>query len=241
MNFPLRSASPSRIMLGWCLITTLGDDPETADLAEMVAREVEALERAMDNAWSFERSAVVASMRVATADSRLTRSLRRLARGVSELEGRGRAGPLQTWLFPDGLHTVTRRVSDSKLQAFLEVRQRLADATTPMSESARARFSPMLDEALGVFRMALDRRETAKEEALRARQIEHMAREDLACAFERVEGALRMRFPRDHGRQRSYWPKAAFQLRSGAPMLGESRATASDVPASSAPQISPAA
>lgn len=188
------------------VVAALRCDPATPHLAPDLEQANAALEAVWWERLEAQRELARARARLRVQDHALVAVIRALHCAVQSTTGI-RGSVLEQELFPKGITAAIALAGAAFERTALDLQEGLRRSQERGADEVRASHQARFEAELARFRATLAARTAAEEALRRVRADEVQAREDHSRALGRVDGGLRVLFPRDPGRRRVFEPR----------------------------------
>jgi hypothetical protein len=187
-------------------LTALNQTEETKPLISAFQPAHEDLQAAAAARGVAEKAMGAPRVVMRFTEKALERVIREIALSAHTVDNNATSGPAFKALFPNGLDAELSPLGAAQLVAAVNLRARLD--SQPAAAKVKAQVMDKLDQALSVFKSAVDARQDAESKLTQARAAESGARERFVKAYDSNIGAIRQLFPRDRDQQDLYFDEA---------------------------------
>jgi hypothetical protein len=157
------------------------------------------------------------------SEKALEKVIREIALSAHTVDNNATGGPAFKALFPNGLEAELSPRGVAQVVAAVNLRARLD--SQPAAAKVKTQVMDKFDQALSVFKLAIDARQAAESNLTQARAAELGARERYVKAYDSNIGAIRQLFPRDRDQQDLYFDEAPTRRTSSDDKGGETPPT----------------
>ncbi|MCU0692225.1 MAG: hypothetical protein MUF54_12570 [Polyangiaceae bacterium] len=216
-KYRVDATSETRVDYGLELEEGLRFFPETAQLAQPLAGQDEALEQLRLVREKTERALIPIRARVRFADYDWDQTARSTSRAAEILDG-GTRGLIHRAVFKDGLTSVVVASGAAQLSVAKDFITHLGASKAPGVEGLRAEWLPKLQAACGRLEAACAARSDALMAVATARAAEAAAKDDHEVAVEKLMGEVRAIFPKDRKRWDVIFPRSSATVATEQPV-----------------------